>query len=47
MFGGGFPFEEFAGMGGGFPGGRRGPKKDIDNTTYYKLVGVEKDATFD
>jgi hypothetical protein len=48
MFGGGFPFEESAGMGGGgFPGGRRGPKKDIDNTTYYKLVGVEKDATFD
>ena len=34
-------------MGGGFPGGRRGPKKEVDNTSYYKLVGVEKDATFD
>ena len=49
MFGGGFPFEEFAGMGGGgFPGGaRRGPKKEVDNSTYYNLIGVEKNATFD
>merc|ERR1719163_2279304 len=33
-------------MGGGFPGGgRRGPKKDVDTTKFYKLLEVEKNAT--
>jgi DnaJ family protein A protein 2 len=39
--GGGFPF------GGGFPGGEmpgRGPRKEVDNSKYYELLGVEKDA---
>ena len=50
--GGGFPFDDFMGGGGGMPGGfpgggqrqKRGP---IDNKKYYELVGVDKDATFD
>ena len=46
MFGG-FPFEEFAGMHGGMPGGRGGPKKEVDNKKYYELLGVDKDATMD
>jgi len=33
MFGGGFPFEEFAGMHGG--GGPRGPKQNVDTTKFY------------
>ena len=45
MFGGGFPFEEFAGMHGGMPGGRGGPKKEVDNSKYYDLIGVPKSAT--
>lgn len=48
--GGGFPFDDFmgGGMPGGFPGGGGRPKREpVDNETYYKLVGVEKDATFD
>ena len=42
----GFPFGDFEGM-GGMPGGmgRREPK-EIDNTTYYKNLGVDKDADF-
>ena len=44
MFGGGFPFEEFAGMHGGGPGR---PKKNVENSKYYELLGVEKTATFD
>ena len=47
MFGG-FPF------GGGFPGGMpdmggppRGPKKPMNNSRYYELLGVEKSATAD
>ena len=44
MFGGGFPFEEFAGMHGGMPG-RGGPKKEVDNSKYYDLIGVPKNAT--
>jgi len=44
----GFPFEEF---GGGMPGhgmgGRGGPDKDVDTTKYYKVLGVEKNATMD
>jgi DnaJ family protein A protein 2 len=45
MFGG-FPFEEFASMGGGMPGQprRRGP---VENSKYYELLGVEKTATYD
>ena len=45
MFGGGFPFEEFAGMHGG--GMRGGPKKEVDNKKFYELLGVDKEATFD
>ena len=45
MFGGGFPFEEFAGMHGGMPGGMRGPPKEVDNKKYYELLGVEKNAS--
>jgi len=48
MFGG-FPFEAFEEMHGGGPGGGRrgGPKKEVDNSKYYELLGVEKNATFD
>jgi len=44
--GGGFPF---GGMGGGFEemGGRRGPQKEVDNTKFYTLLGVEKTASMD
>ena len=45
MFGGSFPFEEFGGMGGGFPG-QRGPKKNVDTEAYYKLLGVDKKCSF-
>merc|ERR1712159_105532 len=49
MFGGGINIEDFLGghpgMGGGHPGMRRGPPKEVDNTTYYKRLGVEKDAS--
>ena len=36
-------------MPGGFPGmgGRRGPPKEVDNSKYYELLGVEKTATYD
>jgi DnaJ family protein A protein 2 len=44
--GGGFPFgggfEEMGGM-----GGRRGPPKEVDNTKYYELLGVDKKASMD
>ncbi len=44
--GGGFPFGDFEEM-GGMPGGRRGgPPKEIDNTKFYKVLGVEKNADF-
>ena len=46
MFGGGFPFEDFAGMHGGM-GGRRGPPKEVDNKKYYEALGVAKNATMD
>jgi hypothetical protein len=48
MFGG-FPFEAFEEMHGGrMPGGMRGAKsKPVDNTKYYNLLGVEKNATMD
>ena len=46
MFGGGFPFEEFAGMhGGGMPGGMRGQKREVDNSKFYDLLGVPKTAS--
>jgi hypothetical protein len=47
MFGGGFPFGAFPGMGdmpGGMGGGGRG-KAASNNTRYYELLGVSKDAT--
>ena len=33
---------------GGHPGmgGMRGPKKEVNTTKYYELLGVEKSATF-
>jgi len=45
--GGGFPFggDPFEGMGG--MGGRRGPPKEVDNSKYYELLGVEKTASYD
>jgi DnaJ family protein A protein 2 len=50
--GGGFPFggmgmddDDMPGFGGGM--GRRGPPKEVDNEKYYKLLGVEKTATYD
>ena len=44
--GGGFPFEEFES--GGFPGARGGgPKKEVENSKMYEILGVEKDATMD
>lgn len=45
MFGGGFPFEEFAGMHGGGMPGRGGPPREVDNSKYYELIGVSKTAT--
>ena len=46
---GGFPFGDFEEM-GGMPGmggmGGRGPPKEIDNTKFYKCLGVDKDADF-
>jgi len=44
--GGGFPF---GGMGGGFEemGGRRGPPREVDNSKFYDLLGVDKKATMD
>ena len=48
MFFGGFP--------GGFPGGQdfedmpgmgRGPKKEVDNSKFYEVLGVSKNATSD
>lgn len=41
FFGGGDPFEHFAGMGGGGRGQPRGP---IDTDEYYNILGVPKDA---
>jgi len=32
---------------GGFPFGKPKPKKDVDTTKYYKILGVEKNATQD
>ena len=43
FFGGGDPFEHFAGMHGGpgGPGGTRGgPRKDVDTTALYDTLGV-------
>ena len=41
--GGGFPFGDFPGMGGG----PRGPPKEVDNSKFYDILGVKKDATPD
>ena len=45
FFGGGDPFEHFANMHGGRggPGGPRGGGQ-VDNETYYKTLGVSKEA---
>ena len=42
FFGGGDPFEHFAGMHGGpgGPGSMRGPPKDVDTTKLYETLGV-------
>jgi DnaJ homolog subfamily A member 2 len=48
MFFGGNPFEHMhgGGGGGGMPGGRRGgPREEVDTTSYYEALGVEKTAT--
>ncbi|CAB1120802.1 HSP40 [Ectocarpus sp. CCAP 1310/34] len=49
FFGGGSPFEHFAGThggeGGGGGGGRRGPPADVDTTELYQILGIEKDAS--
>jgi len=48
MFFGGDPFEHFAHMGGGHGGGggagRRRSSEPVDNTGFYTLLGVEKNA---
>ena len=46
FFGGGDPFEHFAGMhgGGGGGGGRRGGRGPVDNEKLYEVLGVSKDA---
>lgn len=45
FFGGGDPFEHFAGMhGGGGGGSARAPRKDVDTTKLYETLGVAKDA---
>ena len=33
--------------GGGFPGQRRGPPKEVDNKKLYETLGVTKEATMD
>ena len=44
--GGGFPFGDFEEM-GGMPGmGRRGPPKEVDNSKFYDVLGVDKKADF-
>jgi DnaJ family protein A protein 2 len=32
---------------GGFPGMQGGKKKEVDNSKYYNLLGVSKEATTD
>ncbi len=50
FFGGGDPFEHFAGMhgggggGGGGRGGGRGRGGPVDNDKLYEVLGVAKDA---
>lgn len=39
--------EEFFDLGGGHPGMRPGPPKDVDTQKFYDILGVEKDATQD
>ena len=41
---GGFPFGDFEEM-GGMPG-RGGPPKEVDNTKFYKILGVDKNADY-
>ena len=44
--GGGFPFGDFEEM-GGMGGMGRGPPKEVDNSKYYELLGVDKKASYD
>lgn len=44
--GGGFPFGDFEEM-GGHGHGRGGPKKEVNTTKYYEVLGVPKTATGD
>ena len=46
MFGGGIPFEQFAGgmPGGGMPRGRGGNGAPVDTTKLYETLGLEKSA---
>ena len=49
FFGGGDPFEHFAGMHGGPGGGgssRRGPSRDVDTTKLYETLGVSHTMHF-
>ena len=49
FFGGGDPFEHFAGMHGGPGGGgssRRGPSRDVDTTKLYETLGVSHTMKF-
>jgi hypothetical protein len=41
MFFGGDPFEHFGGGGGP----RGGPRGEVDNEEFYKILGVAKDAS--
>ena len=50
--GGGFPFgdmddDDFPGMGGGMPGQRRGPPKEVDNSKLYDVLGLAKTASME
>lgn len=42
---GGFPFGDFEEMGG--MGGPRGPPKEVDNSKFYEVLGVDKKASYD
>ena len=44
MFGGGF-FGGGSPFGGGFPGGEMPRSKPTDNTRYYKVLGVDRNAS--
>lgn len=41
----GFDFSDFAGGGHAHAHARRGPRKPVENSKYYELLGVAKDAS--